>query len=150
MRDFITVWLFLLQKSGIWRKKVPVRCIIALLLATALLHAADPKIQAAAFYWDATSVAVVVGKFTWSAWLGKVANSCDFCTECRAGRRGSFEHPPFQPHSTAAVPTQRFWPRVRPTYPTTTFGLISRRSAATGALQFFFRPSNMEFHSGAN
>jgi hypothetical protein len=38
-----------------------VRCIIALLLATALLSAANPQYPAAAFFWDATHVAVVVG-----------------------------------------------------------------------------------------
>ena len=38
------------------------RWIIALLFGTALLRAADSEIQSAAFYWNATSVAIVVGK----------------------------------------------------------------------------------------
>ncbi len=38
------------------------RCIIALLYGTALLRAADPQFPAAAFYWDATHIAVVVGQ----------------------------------------------------------------------------------------
>ena len=38
------------------------RCIIALLFGTALLRAADAQFPAAAFYWDATHVAVVVGR----------------------------------------------------------------------------------------
>ncbi len=38
------------------------RCIIALLFGTALLTAADPQFPAAAFYWDATRVAIVVGE----------------------------------------------------------------------------------------
>ena len=38
------------------------RCIIALLFGTALLRAADPTFPAAAFRWDATHLAIVVGK----------------------------------------------------------------------------------------
>lgn len=38
------------------------RCILALLFGTALLRAADPQFPAAAFCWDATHVAIVVGK----------------------------------------------------------------------------------------
>ncbi len=37
------------------------RCILALLFGTALLRAADPQFPAAAFYWDATHIAIVVG-----------------------------------------------------------------------------------------
>ena len=38
------------------------RYIVALLFGTALLRAADPQFPAAAFYWDATHVAIVVGQ----------------------------------------------------------------------------------------
>ncbi len=58
----ITVRVFLLQKFGNKRQEASVRCIIALLFGTALLRAGDPKIPAAAFYWDATSVAIVAGE----------------------------------------------------------------------------------------
>lgn len=37
-------------------------CIIALLLGTALLRGAGPQFPAAAFYWDATHIAIVVGQ----------------------------------------------------------------------------------------
>ena len=37
------------------------RYIIALLFGTALLRAADPPFPAAAFSWDATHLAIVVG-----------------------------------------------------------------------------------------
>ncbi|HEY1213034.1 MAG TPA: hypothetical protein VGE93_05330, partial [Bryobacteraceae bacterium] len=38
------------------------RCIIALLFGTALLRATDAQFPAAAFFWDPTHVAIVVGK----------------------------------------------------------------------------------------